>query len=102
MTLGHEKLDAYRLSIEYVAGVYEITRGSVLECAAHGRAGIDFDPDSDSDLDGMDLQPAQAGYARKLAPRCATFVRTVVLVLSATVLVLVLERDRDDRTDFRS
>ncbi len=56
MTLGHEKLDVYRLSIEYVAWVYEIDLGSVLECAAHGRAGIDFDPDSDFDLDGKEFQ----------------------------------------------
>ncbi len=56
MTLGHEKLDVYRLSIEYVAWVYEIARGSVLECASHGRAGIDFDPDSDFDLDAKEFQ----------------------------------------------
>ncbi len=56
MTLGHEKLDAYRLSIEYVAWVFEIDLGSILECAAHGRAGIDFDPDSDSDLDAKEFQ----------------------------------------------
>ena len=47
MTLGHEKLDVYRLSIGYVAWVYE---------AAYA-AGFDPDTDSDFDLDKADRQP---------------------------------------------
>ncbi len=39
MGLGHEKLDVYRLSIGYVAWVYEKADS------------VDFDPDSDTDTD---------------------------------------------------
>ncbi|MDY6824954.1 MAG: hypothetical protein SWH68_14335 [Thermodesulfobacteriota bacterium] len=42
MALGHEKLDVYRLSIGYVAWVYEIREDQ----AAYS---VDSDPDSDFD-----------------------------------------------------
>ena len=52
--LRHEKLDVYRLAINYVVGVYESEEAHGAET---GR--IDPDPDSDSDLDKT--KPRQGG-----------------------------------------
>ena len=80
MTLGHEKLDVYRLSIDYVAWVYEnagILNGvhraardqwlrasqSIPLNIAEGNGKNDFDPDSDFDLDKEQPQPSVPGDA---------------------------------------
>jgi hypothetical protein len=54
MTLGHEKLDVYRLAIGYVAWVFDARE----ESPAYR---IDFDSDSDFDPDGTPSQQADAG-----------------------------------------
>ena len=76
MTLGHEKLDVYRLSIAYVAWVYEKALDKA-ECRMLSRLGgrgycvkedpvtygagkNDFDPDSDFDPDKGKSQQAHA------------------------------------------
>jgi four helix bundle protein len=80
MTLGHEKLDVYRLSIDYVAWVYETSgifngvhraaRDQWLRASqsiplniGEGNGKNDFDPDSDFDLDKEQPQPRVPGEA---------------------------------------
>ncbi|MDY6823296.1 MAG: hypothetical protein SWH68_05785 [Thermodesulfobacteriota bacterium] len=67
MALGHEKLDVYRLSIGYVAWVYEMAatlsrlggRGYQIreDQAAYS---VDFDPDSDFDPEERKSQRTDA------------------------------------------
>ena len=70
MTLGHEKLDIYRLSSSCVAWVYERAKGLAGGASTRARRlggrgyqvreeQEDFgaDPDSDFDLDGEDKEP---------------------------------------------
>ncbi len=85
MTLRHEKLDVYRLSIGYVAWVYEKTEALADRMAAmpsrlggrkhqvqknHPAYGetdaSDPDPDSDFDLDEHDNEPQTMHSRRRL------------------------------------
>ena len=93
MTLGHEKIDVYRLSIGYVAWVYEKAKaldrkesrqhktgldrmaamlsrlGGCRIREEHEVYGDDFDPDPDSDFD-LDHEVCLSKAARSGPQRC--------------------------------
>ena len=64
MGLGHEKLDVYRLSIGYVAWVYEKAENSV----PYGTKPEKVDPDPGPDFDFEKEKPRQGGGGDGIPP----------------------------------